>query len=822
MNYRSIFIGLFTLTLGFSSQMPAMDQTGGKQEVAPSLGQTCAICFEEQPEANFCTLTCTHAFCKTCLNGTLDMVTKAKNTKQLRCPDTTCKKYLEPHDINAITPNATKRTEIATIQFEETMASIKGTKQCPTPDCTHKFIYEDNGQQPNALQCPTCAALYCPKCLIPHMPHITCAQAQKNTQADSKISAEEAATLALIQNTTKECPKCQTKITRSEGCNKIDCTKCGYRFCYRCEELFQVDPKNPQNYLHTCPDGGDHWSTKPFTKTPPLPKIFNTTYLLSIVNAYDNNQYLPLPDQSEFIEFLINNWRNSPAMAIKGLELNSYQLVAWLQRFQQNPQPGDQEQLTTIFKAIRFRFFRNMIEQLKPYKDVPLPDSPHTINKVIDLILSIDNEQTLIHAFHPPYTPIPNTPFYMHQIHAYFNNRLHTYGCAEEEAFVKQTAEDVAAIQAWIRTLDYGNFFESHVHSAGTATLALINKLIKKPALLRAQQQAATLAQQQADRARQEQEKADNRIQIDRFDTAFFISLVNPQIGQQLKLDGNAVRQYLIKKWRTAPNIPIEGLTLKGRQITSHELATTNFLDPAEFQEIYKTTLPYFFEQLREDLSRLGKNDAPLGNSPYTVQHAIARLGKMFGWHFKYNILQPHRDQTIPGSPFKVKDVLTWYNSQLYYYGLNKEPLIQQTAEQHATAATFIRDSAAYAGYMQPLMHSLGDMPVPRTQFTARSYSDEYTKQLTTALAQQQAQAPAQPLAQAPQRETAGGKREREEGEAEGADTARFKQAKNATTTIEKSFVCAYPGCGSAYTTKGNLKRHEQAKHADEAALQKK
>ncbi|KAI8378053.1 uncharacterized protein BYT42DRAFT_572553 [Radiomyces spectabilis] len=50
-----------------------------------------------------------------------------------------------------------------------------------------------------------------------------------------EISDEEG--LATIQwklDHTRSCPNCHVMINRDEGCNKVDCLFCGYRFCWKC------------------------------------------------------------------------------------------------------------------------------------------------------------------------------------------------------------------------------------------------------------------------------------------------------------------------------------------------------------------------------------------------------------------------------------------------------------------------------------------------------------------------------------------------------------------------------------------------------------
>ena len=56
----------------------------------------------------------------------------------------------------------------------------------------------------------------------------------------------ELKTLKLIQDTSVKCPKCGTPIEKSEGCNKMTCSKCKCYFCYLCGAV--CDPSTP--YTH--------------------------------------------------------------------------------------------------------------------------------------------------------------------------------------------------------------------------------------------------------------------------------------------------------------------------------------------------------------------------------------------------------------------------------------------------------------------------------------------------------------------------------------------------------------------------------------------
>jgi len=46
----------------------------------------------------------------------------------------------------------------------------------------------------------------------------------------------EVKTMATIQKTAKQCPKCKIAISKTEGCNKMSCRNCGCYFCWKCNK----------------------------------------------------------------------------------------------------------------------------------------------------------------------------------------------------------------------------------------------------------------------------------------------------------------------------------------------------------------------------------------------------------------------------------------------------------------------------------------------------------------------------------------------------------------------------------------------------------
>lgn len=72
-----------------------------------------------------------------------------------------------------------------------------------------------------------------------------------NTSAGERLRKkrvlEELMTLRAIKQDSQICPKCTVRITRSAGCNHMNCTNCGTHFCYRCGVT--LNPSDPYSHF---------------------------------------------------------------------------------------------------------------------------------------------------------------------------------------------------------------------------------------------------------------------------------------------------------------------------------------------------------------------------------------------------------------------------------------------------------------------------------------------------------------------------------------------------------------------------------------------
>lgn len=285
--------------------------------------------------------------------------------------------------------------------------------------------------------------------------------------------------------------------------------------------------------------------------------------------------------------------------------------------------------------------------------------------------------------------------------------------------------------------------------------------------------------------------------------------------------------QALSRILQVSPAFPIDGLPMNSYEAYSHLKSMwlqlgqgKSLLDSDLSQQVLEAVRPYLFDALLEDLrpyEALG-----IQGTPYTIRDIVQPLetyvSKRIFW---LRSLRPHLETTIPDSHIKVSQIHAFLGYKLRPRGFaEKELILRQTAEELEAVSAFMLTST-WGRYRRNLMSSIAKSATthPFDREKARAYITECDNWLKL-ISQQQAAVPPQPVAQLQAtsqttqqaqtlvRETAGGKRGREEGEAEDENCEQFKKA-HRETTIEKSHKCTYPGCNEAFPRAARLKTHE-------------
>ncbi|CEP08598.1 hypothetical protein [Parasitella parasitica] len=106
------------------------------------------------------------------------------------------------------------------------------------PDTWRRLQFDHISLFPD-MSCPTCQKPMCLQCgEDSHSGVATCEDNMKqlisqSTETGSNVT-DHIKTLKWKVENSRKCPSCSIMINRDEGCNKVDCTLCGFSFCWEC------------------------------------------------------------------------------------------------------------------------------------------------------------------------------------------------------------------------------------------------------------------------------------------------------------------------------------------------------------------------------------------------------------------------------------------------------------------------------------------------------------------------------------------------------------------------------------------------------------
>lgn len=79
-----------------------------------------------------------------------------------------------------------------------------------------------------------CHATVCLQCGYDAHPESNCEQNMKLIATDKATARDVKETVEWKLANSRQCPNCSIMINRDEGCNKVDCSYCGFCFCWAC------------------------------------------------------------------------------------------------------------------------------------------------------------------------------------------------------------------------------------------------------------------------------------------------------------------------------------------------------------------------------------------------------------------------------------------------------------------------------------------------------------------------------------------------------------------------------------------------------------
>ena len=206
----------------------------------------CGICFETRTgEKCYKLRRCTedHAFCRECLKGFFEarIHDGLVSENQICCPGQ-CGRGALPTEVKMLTdkPSFEKYDRLL---LESAFDSMKDVMYCPRKNCGRIALRDED--EPRLVRCYYCLYSFCAECkrsyhaesCIDIDQYMNASESEKaKMEASMSISAKERAEalVFLKQEGGKQCPHCEIAITKTSGCNKMFCKRCGNSFCFLC------------------------------------------------------------------------------------------------------------------------------------------------------------------------------------------------------------------------------------------------------------------------------------------------------------------------------------------------------------------------------------------------------------------------------------------------------------------------------------------------------------------------------------------------------------------------------------------------------------
>lgn len=218
-------------TIGLEETDLSLQQESGITQAKHKTIPFCPICCEEY-EVGF-ELACRHQACASCYRTYLLESLRAGDCFMVKClADPDCPLKLKAQDFETVGRDLllTYNTKAAKVFVENHPSSFK---TCTRPGCDRIIELKSSSavlDLKDIMVICSCGQDFCFKCKGgSHVP-ITCDLATKWLE----VSGETIRNQLWIVNNTKPCPKCETRIERTEGCNHMKCGNCHFEFCWMC------------------------------------------------------------------------------------------------------------------------------------------------------------------------------------------------------------------------------------------------------------------------------------------------------------------------------------------------------------------------------------------------------------------------------------------------------------------------------------------------------------------------------------------------------------------------------------------------------------
>ncbi|KAI8998281.1 hypothetical protein BC832DRAFT_241353 [Gaertneriomyces semiglobifer] len=277
---------------GILNVLVESDRQMAQQEFEQSMF-FCGICMEQKSGVACHQLrSCRHVFCRPCLVNYFTLLITEGNVLSVRCPHRDCKKAEVDEKRSNALANSERLTMLAsdirellsadlvsryeTLLYTHQLSLTNSLFYCPRPDCQAPVARDP--KQEKLCVCHSCGFAFCSFCnstwhgnaqfcrmnntdtvILQYL----AAEKENNTKKLRELEVrygktrlpkmvkawvEQEASREWLESNSQKCPRCLASISKSEGCNHMQCQFCHTHFCYRCGA--KLDSSTPYYHYH--------------------------------------------------------------------------------------------------------------------------------------------------------------------------------------------------------------------------------------------------------------------------------------------------------------------------------------------------------------------------------------------------------------------------------------------------------------------------------------------------------------------------------------------------------------------------------------------
>jgi len=201
----------------------------------PREKRTCQVCYEEKPVSFYSqsiSHQCRHrerTICNQCNYRHVNQAFQKMCTDDVRCPEPDCQIILDYDAIKRILLDANDTNLFQ--RYDRFYLEHQLERMPEFIWCAHSCgsgQLADHGLENNIVTCVKCGKKSCFTHRTKWHEGLTCAIYDEQTDPGRR------ATEQWLAQKTKNCPKCQSSIEKTSGCDHMSCTRCHFEFCWAC------------------------------------------------------------------------------------------------------------------------------------------------------------------------------------------------------------------------------------------------------------------------------------------------------------------------------------------------------------------------------------------------------------------------------------------------------------------------------------------------------------------------------------------------------------------------------------------------------------